>query len=114
MKTQYMNQRITFFKNEGSSVGGELQATHRRDIFSCWCEVTKATMKEFKSRERSASNGQLKKLRDTKVFVIRAKQQEEIDNSMCIDFKGKAYEIIDIEHDYLRQDMLLVKAELIS
>lgn len=115
MRTRHMNERITIFVYEDmQNENGELIEGVRQDLFSCWCEVSKATVKEFKERSNGGKNGELLKRRDTKNFFIRYQQETEIDSSMMIDFKGKEYRILDIESDDMRHDFSMVKAEVVE
>lgn len=115
MRTRHLNNKMAFFiledkKNED----GELIKNIKKELFTCWCEVSKATVKEFKERTVSTKNGELQKRRATKNFFIRYQQQQEIDTAMLIEFKGKSYKVIDIEPDEKNFDYLLVKAEVVE
>lgn len=115
MRTRHLNNRMTFFVLEDKKNGdGELIKNIKKELFSCWCEVSKATVKEFKERTISAKNGELQKRRATKNFFIRYQQQEAIDTAMMIEFKGKTYKVIDTEPDEKNFDYLMIKAEVIE
>lgn len=110
-----MNTRIKFFNlKDGQNEDGEIVPGIEKDThFTCWAEVNKATMKEFKERTQTVDQGKLKKRRDTRIFAIRYQQEKEVETTMLIEFKGRNYEIIDVEEDYKRQDMMLIKAEAV-
>lgn len=115
MRTRHLNDRMTFFvlkdiKNDD----GDLIKNVKTDLFSCWCEVSKATVKEFKERTASAKNGELQKRRNVKNFFIRYQQEQEIDTRMLVDFKGKTYKVIDIEPDEMNFDYCMVKCEVVE
>ena len=49
MLTRKMNVRITIFKREGGqNEDGEVLDNVRTDIMSCWAEVSKTTVKDFR------------------------------------------------------------------
>ena len=114
MKTRFMNERITFFEYRGGMKDGQVIPKKRSDLFSCWCEVSKATIKEFQERKSVSGESKLQKSCDTKVFAIRHQQKMQLTSTMLIDFKGAEYKIIDVENDYLRKDILLVKGEVVA
>ena len=58
MLTRKMNMRITIFKKEGGQTkNGESFRQRRTDIMSCWAEVSKTTVKDF--REIRQANKQI-------------------------------------------------------
>lgn len=115
MQTRNMNARIKFFNyKSGQNEDGEIvEKQEKKEHFTCWAEVNKATMKEFKERTESVDKGHLQKRRDTRIFGIRYQQKVEPTSAMMIDFKEKTYSIIDMEIDYKNYDMLLIKAEAV-
>ena len=89
MLTRKMNVRITIFKREGGqNEDGEVLDNVRTDIMSCWAEVSKTTVKDFRENTtgKQADNAVLTKTSDTKVFLIRYMPKPPFDNSMFIDF----------------------------
>ncbi|WP_157454708.1 phage head closure protein [Carnobacterium maltaromaticum] len=110
MITRKMNERITFFnKVEKKNEDGEVVSGSPVESFSCWAEISKATVKEFKERTSAELMGNgLKKRKDSMIFIIRYQQQETIDSNMLIEFRGTMYEIINVETDYARKDFSLV------
>lgn len=113
MKTRNLNNRITFFSNEGGqNDDGEVLEDIRKDIFTCWAEVSKSTLKEFKSRYKTeSSNIVLNELKE--VFIIRYNLLDKIDNTMFIDFKGIEYQISTIEPDYSLKEYVLIGAKAV-
>ena len=49
MRTRNMNVRITFFKKVGGqNEDGEVLDFERKDLYSCWSEVSKTSIKDFR------------------------------------------------------------------
>ena len=114
MLTRKMNVRITIFKREGGqNEDGEVLDNVRTDIMSCWAEVSKTTVKDFRENTtgKQADNAVLTKLTktsDTKVFLIRYMPKPPFDNSMFIDFNGLEYKIEKMEVDYANKEMIMI------
>lgn len=109
--TRKMNQRITFFSLiGGQNEDGEVLEGVRKDVWSCWAEVSKTNVKDF--RERTGQTDNIENIvtsTDTKVFLIRYLPKIPFDNSMHIDFQGRDYKITAIEVDYANKEMIMVK-----
>ena len=111
MLTRKMNVRITIFKREGGqNDDGEVLDNIRTDIVSCWAEVSKTTVKDFRENTASkqADNATLTKTSDTKVFLIRYMPKPPFDNSMFVDFNELEYKIEKIEVDYANKEMIMI------
>lgn len=76
-------------------------------IATPFCEVSKTTIKEFRNEDLDAR-------RETIEFIIRYKQQTEIDSGMYVDFKGKKYEIKAIEPDFQDMERIQLKCEVVN
>ena len=49
MRTRKMNVRITFFKKVGGqNEDGEVLDFERKDLYTCWAEVPKTSIKDFR------------------------------------------------------------------
>ncbi|MCK1215752.1 phage head completion protein, partial [Streptococcus uberis] len=49
MITRKMNQRITFFSlSGGQNEDGEVLDAVRKDLYTCWTEVLKTQLRDFK------------------------------------------------------------------
>lgn len=106
-----MNERITIFKETpGQNDDGETLDNKRTDLFSCWAEVQKATVKEFKSRSSQEFGEGIQKRKRNINFNIRYRQKEIVDTSMLIDFRGDDYQIVDVETDYMKKDFSMISA----
>lgn len=106
-----MNERITIFKRvPGQNDDGEVIPNKRKDIFECWAEIPKATVKEFMNRSNQDIGQDIQKRKETVTFNIRYRQKEVVDSSMLIDFRGRIFQIIDVETDYMRKDFTMIKA----
>ncbi|MGT2753232.1 phage head closure protein [Streptococcus porcinus] len=111
MMTRKMNQRITFFSQSGGqNEDGEVLEAIRKDIYTCWAEVLKTQLRDFKLQYKDS----LDNSKATKVFLIRFNPKIEIDNTMYIDFKGQIYSIIRVEPDEALKDMTMIEAVRVS
>ena len=122
MITRRMNTRITIFaKTGGQNEDGEVVDGIRNDVYSCWAEVSKTSVKDFKTGGKSyigelSQDGQkpLESYKDTKVFIIRYHPRPSFDNSMYIELYGNEYKINEIEIDYATKETILIKATRVS
>ena len=113
MLTRKMNVRITIFKKEGGqNEDGEVLDDVRTNVMSCWAEVSKTSVKDFRNNTtgKQADNAILTETKDTKVFLIRYSPNPPFDNSMFIDFNGLEYRIDEIEPDYANKEMIMISA----
>lgn len=113
MLTRKMNVRITIFKKEGGqNEDGEVLDDVRTNVMSCWAEVSKTSVKDFRNNTtgKQADNAILTETKDTKVFLIRYLPNPPFDNSMFIDFNGLGYRIDEIEPDYANKEMIMISA----
>lgn len=112
MITRRMNTRIVIFsKTGGQNEDGEVVNGIRNDVYSCWAEVAKTSVKDFK-----IGDGQkpLESYKDMKVFIIRYHPRSPFDNSMFVDFYGQEYKINELEIDYASKETILIKATRVS
>lgn len=115
MITKNMTERITIYKKtKGRNEDGEVVDGVRKDLFTCWAEAQKATVKEFRSRNDLEAGESLQKRKNTINFNIRYQQEEDVDSSMLIEFRGKTFQIIDVETDYMRKDFSMISAVMIE
>ena len=122
MITRRMNTRIVIFsKTGGQNEDGEVVNGIRKDVYSCWAEVAKTSVKDFKIGGKSyigelSQDGQkpLESYKDTKVFIIRYHPRPPFDNSMFVDFYGQEYKINELEIDYASKETILIKATRVS
>ena len=116
MITRNMNERITFYKKkDGQNEDGEVVTGIKEEIFTCWAEVSKATVKEFRERtsQELAGDG-IKKRKETIIFNIRYQQEEPVDSTMIISFRGNEYEILNVETDFMRKDFSMISAVMVE
>ncbi|MGB3161549.1 MAG: phage head closure protein [Carnobacterium sp.] len=116
MITRNMNERITFLmKKDGQNEDGEVVTGIKEELFTCWAEVSKATVKEFRERtsQELAGDG-IKKRKDTIIFNIRYQQKEPVDSTMIISFRGNEYEILNVETDFMRKDFSMISAVMVE
>ena len=117
MNTRKMNTRITIFeKIGGQNEDGEVIDGVRKDVYSCWAEVQRTSVKDFKAANKAYTNGQnsLESVQDIKVFLIRYLPNVPFDNSMYLEFNGFEYRIVEIEIDYASKEIIMIKAVRIS
>lgn len=74
-------------------------------IATPYCEVTKTTIKEFKTLDMDAR-------KETINFIIRYQQQSPIHSGQYVSFKGKVYKIKNIEIDFQDMERQLLKCEV--
>ena len=104
MRTRKMNVRITFFQRVGGqNEDGEVLDFERKDLYTCWAEVSKTSIKDF--RENATV---------TKAFLIRHLPKLPFDNSCFVEFDGNEYQIIAIERDYVSKEIDLIKGVMVS
>lgn len=113
MYTRNMNTRITFFKYASDqNEDGEIIANQKKEQLTCWAEVSKSTIKEFRQSYKSnQSDLNLNELNE--VFLIRYQLLDKIDNTMLIGFGGVDYKIIKIEPDHARKEHILIGAKAV-
>lgn len=111
MITRKMTQRITFFRlSGGQNEDGEVLDAVRKDLYTCWTEVLKTQLRDFKLQASQS----LQNSKSSKVFLIRYNPNIEIDNTMYIDFKGQSYSIVKVEPDEASKDMTMIEAVRVS
>lgn len=115
MQTRRMNERITVYtKSGGQNEDGEVIDSIRTDLFSCWTEVKKTTVRDFKTVSSSDSDVDgISKTKDNKVFLIRYVPELPLDNSMFVDFHGEEYKIDRVEVDFASKDMIMISAVMV-
>ena len=117
MNTRKMNTRITIFeKIGGQNEDGEVIDGIRKDVYSCWAEVSKTSIKDFKAANKTSTDSQnsLESVQDIKVFLIRYLPNIPFDNSMYLEFNGFEYRIVEIEIDYASKEIIMIKPVRIS
>lgn len=111
-----MNTRITIYtKIGGQNADGEVVDPVRKNIFTCWAEVAKTSVRDFqvKSNAKEGIDG-LANNRDVKKFLVRYIPEAPFDNSMFIEFNGFEYKITNIEVDYASKDMIMIGGERVT
>lgn len=111
MRISTMTERITFY----SISSGIDPITHRQisnketDEFSCWCEVSKLTV-----RETIKAPSEMGFRKEMPTFLIAYKQKKEIQSEWRIKWRGRHYEIIGIDPDYQHKDLTKVVGAMIN
>lgn len=72
-----------------------------------FAEVSKHAIKEFKNMDLSARREQV-------YFVIRYFQKVTIKSEMVVKFKGKTFEIKNVEHDYQDYERSILQCEAVE
>lgn len=106
-----MNERIVFYTVEDVKDENGDSTPVETTLFSCWAEVAKATTKEFRDRTNNHIEG-LEKRKERRVFYIRFRT--DVDSSYFVNWRGKKYQVKDIEEDWQSKDMLMVSVEVIE
>lgn len=115
MRTRKMNVRITFFqKVGGQNEDGEVLDFGRKDLYTCWAEVPKTSIKDFRENATVTKAGGLVEHKDTKTFLIRHLPKLPFDNSCFVEFDGNEYQIDAIERDHENKEMDLIKGVMLS
>ena len=111
MITRKMNQRITIYSvSGGQNDDGEVVDSIRKDLYTCWAEVLKTQLRDFKLQ----SNDSLDNSKATKVFLIRYNPKIELDNTMFVEHNSIAYKIDKVESNESDKDMTMVSVVKIS
>ena len=88
MRTRKMNVRITFFqKVGGQNEDGEVLDFERKDLYTCWAEVSKTSIKDFRENATVTKSAGLAEHKDTKTFLIRHLPKLPFDNSCFVEFE---------------------------
>ena len=115
MRTRNMNVRITFFQRVGGqNEDGEVLDFERKDLYTCWAEIPKTTIKDFRKNETITKTSGLSEHKDTKTFLIRHLPKLPFDNSCFVEFDGNEYQIDAIERDHENKEMDLIKGVMLS
>lgn len=115
MRTRRMNVRITFFQKIGEqNEDGEVLTFKKKCLYTCWAEVSKTSIKDFREGATVTKASGLPEHKDTKTFLIRHLPKLKFDNSCYIDFDGLEYKIVAIERDYANKEIDLVAGVMMS
>lgn len=111
MITRKMNERITFYETKTTKDENGDPITIEKDLFSCWCEVAKATTKEFRDRSSNKIE-EIQKQKNVRTFYVRFRTDVQTD--MLINWRSQSFKVIDFEEDWKSKDMLMITAEVIE
>lgn len=115
MRTRKMNVRITFFqKVGGQNEDGEVLDFEKKNLYSCWAEISKTTIKDFRESATVTKASGLSEHNDTKTFLIRHLPKLPFDNTCFIEFDGNEYQIDSIERDHANKEIDLIKGVMMS
>ena len=111
MITRKMNQRITIYSvSGGQNEDGEVVDNIRNDLYTCWAEVLKTQLRDFKLQY----NDSLDNSKVTKVFLIRYNPKIEIDNTMFVEYNSLIYKIDKVESNESDKDMTMISVVKVS
>ncbi len=103
MRTRKMKTRITFFSEQGGqNEDGEVISPVRKDLYTCWAEVVRTSLKDFQEGARQSTNKQAKGVIETeeiKTFYIRHHPKAPFDSSDHVEYNGNGYDIVAIDPD---------------
>lgn len=105
---------LLFQKVGEQNEDGEVLGFERKDLYTCWAEVPKTSIKDFRENATVTKAGGLVEHKDTKTFLIRHLPKLPFDNSCFVDFDGNEYQIIAIERDYTSKEIDLIKGVMVS
>ncbi|MGJ8387035.1 phage head closure protein [Streptococcus agalactiae] len=115
MITRKMNVRIAIFsKTGGQNEDGEVVSAIRKDLYTCWAEVSKTQLRDFNYQSKYQNASNLPTNKDTKVFLIRYNPKLSIDNTMFIEHNKRIYKIDKIEFDESGKEMIMLSGVSIS
>ena len=109
MKTNNMNERITFYSLGTGVINGVPINNKKITQFTCWAEVSKMPLRDFKNNIDKVGY-----TREQPVFVIAFKQKKEIQMNWRINWRGKDYTIEAMNPDYATKDINTVSGKLVK
>ena len=108
MKLTHMTERITFLAKKTSVDENYSPVEVETEKFSCWAEVQKLTLREFRNSENVGYR------KTTPIFLIAYKQKEEIQPDWRIKWRGKIYEITGLDPDFQKKDLTKIQGRELS
>lgn len=109
MITRKMNQRVTFFREVGGqNEDGEVISPIRENLYTCWTEVAKTSLKDFQEGANQTANKKAKGIvssSELKTLYVRHHPRRPFDSSDHIEFNGFEYDIVSIDVDESSFDM---------
>lgn len=103
MRTREMKTRITFFSEKGGqNEDGEVISPVRKDLYTCWAEVVRTSLKDFQEGAKQSTNKRAKgviEAEEIKTFYIRHHPKAPFDSSAHVEYNGKEYDIVAIDAD---------------
>ena len=111
MITRKLNERIEFFERKTGQDDNGDPIKIDKVLFICWCEIAKATTKEFRDRS-SEDIESIKKRRNNRTIYIRFRT--DVDSGMLVKWRDVVYKVIDLEEDWKSKDMLMVTVEVVE
>lgn len=103
MITRKMNHRVTFFREiGGQNEDGEVISPSRKNLYTCWAEVAKTSLKDFQEGANQTANKKAKGIvssSELKTLYIRHNPERPFDSSDHVEFNGFEYDIVSVDVD---------------
>lgn len=103
MITRKMNHRVTFFREAGGqNEDGEVVSPSRKNLYTCWAEVAKTSLKDFQEGANQTANKKAKGIvssSELKTLYIRHNPERPFDSSDHVEFNGFEYDIVSVDVD---------------
>ena len=103
MITRKMNHRVTFFREiGGQNEDGEVISPIRENLYTCWAEVAKTSLKDFQEGANQTANKKAKGIvssNELKTLYVRHHPRRPFDSSDHVEFNGFDYDIVSIDVD---------------
>lgn len=118
MRTRKMNTRITFFSEQGGqNEDGEVISPVRKDLYTCWADVIRTSLKDFQEGAKQSANKRAKgviEAEETKTLYIRHHKKAPFDSSSHVEYNGNEYDIIaiDVDENNFDCDKIIVKRRI--
>lgn len=109
MITRKMNHRVTFFREVGGqNEDGEVTSPIRENLYTCWAEVAKTSLKDFQEGANQTANKKAKGIvssSELKTLYVRHHPRRPFDSSDHVEFNGFEYDIVSVDVDESSFDM---------
>nr|DAW78191.1 MAG TPA: Putative head tail adaptor [Caudoviricetes sp.] len=109
MITRKMNHRVTFFREiGGQNEDGEVISPIREDLYTCWCEIAKTSLKDFQEGANRTASDKAKGVlssAELKTLYVRHHPRRPFDSSDHVELSGVEYDIVSVDSDESSFDM---------
>ncbi len=114
-KNEYAHYYIQ--KNRRANEDGEVIDSLKVDVLTCWAEVQRTSVKDFKAGGKKHRENWRKRTKTSRIFqrykkcfLVRYMPKTSFRQlSMYVNFNGFEYKITEIEVDYASKDIIMIK-----